>query len=144
MKMLRGNPGKRAINDQEPVPVGDLAEAPGWMTESQKEGWAYAVEHAPRGLLKKLDRSVLVVWVVAEDLHREASGMVKKFGIITKGPSTGTPIQSPYLPVLNKQAAIMLKAAEQLGFTPSSRSRVQIASDAQPHEENMFLKLRRG
>jgi phage terminase small subunit len=44
---------------------------------------------------------------------------------LTKAPNTGLPIQSPYLPVVNKQAQIMLKAAELLGFSPASRSRVQ-------------------
>jgi phage terminase small subunit len=51
---------------------------------------------------------------------------VDKFGMLTKAPNTGLPIQSPYLPIVNKQAAIMLKAAEQLGFTPVARSRIQL------------------
>jgi phage terminase small subunit len=67
---------------------------------------------------------VLAAWVVSEDLHRRASEQVEKFGILTKAPNIGSPIQSPYLPVLNKQAQIMPKPAEQLGFTPASRSRV--------------------
>jgi P27 family predicted phage terminase small subunit len=126
LKVIRGNPGKRVLNANEPRPLGDLADPPEWMSESQKAGWNYAIEHSPAGLLKKLDRSVLSVWVVAEDLHRRASEQVDKFGILTKAPNTGLPIQSPYLPVVNKQAAIMLKAAEQLGFTPASRSRIQL------------------
>ena len=126
LKVIRGNPGKRALNKNEPQPTGDLSDAPDWMTESQKAGWNYAIEHAPQGLLRKLDRSVLTAWVVAEDLHRKASELVEKFGMLTKAPNTGLPIQSPYLPVLNKQAAIMLKAGEQLGFSPASRSRIQL------------------
>jgi hypothetical protein len=39
------------------------------------------------------------------------------------------PLQSPYLAILNKQAQIMLKAAAELGFSPSSRSRVQVTAD---------------
>ena len=129
LKLLRGNPGKRAVNANEPVPSGDLAEPLAWMSESQKQGWTYAIENAPRGMLKKLDRSVLATWVVAEDLHRQAAAMVEKFGIITKAPQSGVPQQSPYLPVLNKQAQIMLRAAELLGFSPTSRSRVQTPPD---------------
>ena len=130
LKMIRGNPGKRPLNDNEPIPEGDLADAPDWMSESQKTGWNYAIENAPSGLLKKLDRSVLAAWVVAEDLHRRAAEMIDKFGILTKAPITGLPIQSPYLPVVNKQAQIMLKAAEQLGFSPAARSRIQIPEPA--------------
>ena len=126
LKVIRGNPGKRPLNANEPMPAGDLSEPPDWFSETQKAGWNYAIEHAPQGLLRKLDRSVLTAWVVAEDLHRRASEQVDKFGIITKAPNSGVPIQSPYLPVVNKQAQVMMKAAEQLGFSPASRSRIQL------------------
>jgi P27 family predicted phage terminase small subunit len=111
------------------------------MTECQKAGWNYAIEHAPLGLLKKLDRSVLAAWVVAEDLHRRASEQVEKFGILTKAPNTGLPIQSPYLPVLNKQAQIILKAAEQLGFTPASRTRIQVEEPGNRSEHNPWADI---
>jgi phage terminase small subunit len=101
LKLLRGNPGKRSLNKNEPMPLGDLVDPPEWLTASQKAGWNYAVENAPRGLLKKLDQSVVAVWVVAEDLHRQATTMVARFGLLTKTPKTGQPMQSPYLPVLN-------------------------------------------
>ena len=135
LKMLHGNPGKRPLNRDEPVPEGELTDPPEWMPESQKTAWNYAIQHAPAGLLKKLDRSILVVWVVAEDLHHRAAEMVEKFGILTKAPNTGLPIQSPYLPVVNRQALIMMKAAEQLGFTPVARSRVQIAEPRRAHNK---------
>lgn len=130
LKLIRGNPGKRRLNENEPIPEGDLNAPPTWMSKSQRAGWRYAIANAPPGLLKRLDRSVLSAWVVAEDLHRTASQMLDKHGLLIKAPNTGLPIQSPYLPVANRQATIMLKAAEQLGFSPGSRSRVQIESDA--------------
>ena len=94
------------------------------MSPTQRAGWEYAIAHAPKGLLKNLDRSALVVFVVAEDLHHQATVAVAKFGLITKSPTKGEPIQNPYLPIINRQAQIMLKAGAELGFTPSSRSRV--------------------
>ena len=93
LKVIRGNPGKRKLNKNEPLPIGDLVDAPEWMAESQRQNWNYAVENAPKGLLKKLDRSVLVAWTVAEDLHRRSSERVEKFGILTKAPNTGLPMQ---------------------------------------------------
>jgi P27 family predicted phage terminase small subunit len=141
LKIVRGNPGKRTLNKNEPLPIGDLVDAPAWMTETQKQGWNYAIENAPRGLLKKLDRSVLVSWAIAEDLHRRASELVEKYGILTNAPNTGLPIQSPYLPVVNKQAQIMLKAAELLGFSPASRSRVQIVETPAHNEHNPWDDL---
>jgi len=143
LKVLRGNPGKRALNHNEPIPVGDLADPPAWMSETQRSGWNYAIEHAPAGLLRKLDRSVLTVWVVAEELHRRASEQVEKFGILTKAPHTGLPIQSPFLPVLNRQAGVMLKCAAELGFTPASRSRIQLVEAVTGTGEDEWDRLDR-
>jgi P27 family predicted phage terminase small subunit len=126
LKELEGNPGKRPLNKRELKPKGDLYAAPAWMSDTQREGWAYAITHAPYGLLKQLDRSILAIWVVAEDLHREAAEKVTQFGLLTKSPNAGLPLQSPYLAILNKQAQIMLKAGAELGFSPSSRTRVQV------------------
>lgn len=69
LRMIEGNPGKRPLPRNEPQVTGDLRDPPEWMTEEQQEGWRYAIAHAPLGLLKRLDRSALVVWVVAEQLR---------------------------------------------------------------------------
>lgn len=141
LKLLDGNPGKRAINKREPKPAGDLFDPPEWFNDEQKAGWSYAIANSPKGLLKRLDRSALTVWVVAEDLHRQATIAVSKFGLITKTPGSGVPMQNPYLPIINRQAQVMLKSAAELGFTPSSRSRVSI--DDEKEQGNKFEKFKR-
>ena len=47
---LAGNPGKRRLNDKERKPTCDLTDAPKWMSESQKQGWTYAIESAAEDL----------------------------------------------------------------------------------------------
>lgn len=126
LRVLDGNAGHRPVNRDEPQPPGDLLDAPAWMTDSQKTGWRYAIEKAPGGLLRKLDQSILCIWVVAEDLHRQASEKVARHGALVRVGANGAWMQNPYLPILNKQAAIMMKAAAEMGFTPSSRTRVRI------------------
>jgi P27 family predicted phage terminase small subunit len=125
IKRMQGNPGKRPLNTREPQPDGELYGAPKWLSDTQREGWAFAISSSPPGLLKELDRSVLAIWVVAEDLHREAAEKITQYGLLTKSPNAGLPLQSPYLAILNKQAQIMLKAGAELGFSPASRTRVQ-------------------
>jgi P27 family predicted phage terminase small subunit len=125
LKELAGNPGKRRIPPGEPKPEGNLREPPEWMTDSQRAGWVYALEHAPRSLLKKIDRSALAIWVCAEDYHRQANQEQAALGrLLVKTEKNGVTVQSPYLPIINKQAQVMLKAAEQLGFTPAARPRI--------------------
>jgi P27 family predicted phage terminase small subunit len=133
LHLIRGVPGKRPLPAAEPIAVGNLQEAPGWLSESQHEGWNYAIEHAPHGLLKQIDRSILTIWVVAEDLHRQASIKVAEVGMLIKTPHTGEPMQSPYLPIVNRQAVIMMRAVQELGFSPCARPAI-----AAPRSGNAF------
>jgi P27 family predicted phage terminase small subunit len=126
LKLLEGNRGRRPLNVNEPRPAGDLCDAPHWFSDEQRQSWDYAIKHAPPGLLKLIDRSILTIWVVAEAIHREATKKVEQFGLLSKAPISGVPIQNPYLPIVNKQAQIMAKVAAELGFTPASRSRVSV------------------
>jgi P27 family predicted phage terminase small subunit len=129
LALLRGKPSHgRKINENEPVPLGELDAPPDWLTDAQKDAWAYALSHAPPGLLRKLDRGMLAVWVVAEDTHRQASEKLQQTGLLTKFEGVPVPVQSPFLSMVNKQAMIMMKAAGEMGFSPASRARVYAAA----------------
>ena len=127
MRVLEGNAGKRPLNlnEPQPEPVSEDYAPPEWMSDEQKTYWRHVMKHAPPGMLTELDQSVLAVWVVAEERHADAARWVSKLGSLLKSKE-GTPYQNPYLAIMNKQAAVMLKAAAELGFTPSSRSRVKV------------------
>ena len=89
----------------------------------------YAIEHAPPGLLKRIDRGVMVVWVCAEDTHREATQKTAQIGMLIKTPE-GAAAQSPYMRIAARQGEIMLRAAALLGFSPASRAGVSAAVSA--------------
>lgn len=137
LKIVEGNPGKRPLNKREPKPRGNLYDPPEWLTDDQRKGWEYAIECAPWGLLKRVDRSTLTAWVVAEDLHRQAAEKLNGGAMLIKTPN-GMPVQSPYLAIVNKQAMIMLKAAAEMGFTPASRSRVEMPDGDQETVSEFF------
>lgn len=108
---------------------GDLAvdaevAAPEYFTAAERAVWIEALRNAPPGMLKLIDSSVLEVWVVAHVLHRRAVVEQRKYSLVIPAPRTAFPIQSPWLPIINKQATILLKAAAELGFSPTARPRV--------------------
>lgn len=76
-----------------------------------------------------MDVSTLTNWVIACDTHREACEKARGAGLIVKSPNKGVPMQNPYLPIINRQAEIMMRAAGELGFTPISRSRLSKLDD---------------
>ncbi len=126
----------------EPVAEGDLLpEPPGWMSEGQQAGWRFAVEHAPKGILKAVDRGMLAVWVEAEERHRTAAAMQArldqgaKLPLLTK-TKDGTAVASPYLGIMNRAAAIMIKAASELGFSPAARPRLAASAAQEPSDEH--------
>lgn len=138
LKVVAGNPGRRPLNTREPKPRGKLVDPPAWMNTDQREAWQYAIDHAPAGLLFKLDRSILAVWVVAECIHREATEKLQASGLLVK-TKNGQPMQSPFLPIVNRQAVVMLRAAEQLGFSPSARARVELHEPQEEDETEKFF-----
>ena len=123
LKLLAGNPGHRPITPDAEA-AGVLDAPPEWFSDEQKAAWRYAISHAPHGVLRMIDQAALTVWIIAEHFHCEATQKVMTNGMVVKSPIKGERIQNPYLAVVNKQAQIMLKAASELGFTPSARARV--------------------
>jgi P27 family predicted phage terminase small subunit len=121
LMQVHGNPGRRPLNTNEPEALGTVWAPPKWFDEQQREQWDYAIEWMPRGLLAAIDREALVIWIVACVEHARAVIEVRKLGQVVK-TKDGNAIQNPFLPIVNKQALIMLRAAQELGFTPAARA----------------------
>ena len=144
---------------REPEAPGDpLAEPPDWLTDGQKEAWRYAIEHAPRGLLKPIDRTVLLIWVEAEDRHRRAAmaqaaldARAPGLQLVmprSRGAGRGTElVESPYVRILSRAAETLLRATAELGFSPAARPRLAggtTAPEAAPTDPWQQLKVLQG
>lgn len=119
----------------EPQPVGDLTDAPDFLTEGQRESWDYAIRHCPPGLLKLIDRGVLLDWCEAEDRHRTAMIALAAFNKGRKVPfltrrKTGQVMVTPLVDVVDKAGSKMLRCAAELGFSPAARPRLQVDQPA--------------
>lgn len=134
LKIVQGNPGKRALPKGEPKPAGDLSKTPPtWLPDEAKKEWRFIMKHAPAGLLKLVDESSMIVYVIAKATHRQAAEQLARESL-TLTSANGGNIQNPLVGVMNRQAEIMLKAAAQMGFSPSSRTKVSIdTGDDKPH-----------
>jgi hypothetical protein len=104
------------------------------MTPSQADGWRYAVAHMPAGVLRMSDRGVLLVWVEAEG--RLAMEMQAKLDqdaslkLVIRTPAGLAP--SPYNDFLDETAKTMLRAVQELGFSPAARMRINCPSPSRP------------
>jgi P27 family predicted phage terminase small subunit len=125
LKKLHGVEPRR-INHLEPRPQSGLPEPPAHFTAEQLAVWAQAVESAPPGLLSPADAALLESWVIAWCLFRRATVELEREGSLTV-PSASDPARrmpSPLITIIAKTSAIMARAVVELGFTPTSRSKV--------------------
>jgi len=140
LKLVAGKPGHRPLNLDEPLAEGDLIEAPDWFTPEQTATWDAAIKAAPPGLLKELDRSVLTVWATACWLHKDAIKRISISGSVVRNPVTGKPMESPYVAIAKDNSQIMLRAASEMGFSPTSRARVKV--DVGKRVGNRFSEIK--
>lgn len=123
LKLITGNPGKRALPKFEPKPQPG-AEMPDWLSDEAKAQWALVAQQLEAsGILTQIDGPALGLYCEAFARWRHANDQVVKFGSVVKAPS-GFPVQSPFLAIANRAWDQMMKALVEFGMTPSSRSRV--------------------
>ena len=133
LKLIKGNPGRRPLNKTEPKPTGRPG-PPAHLCEEAKTEWRRVAKvlHAI-GVLTTLDRAALAVycqaygrWVRAEiALEKMAANDSSTQALLVRTKSKNL-IQNPLVGVANKAMGAVLKAASELGMTPSVRSRIEI------------------
>jgi len=143
LKVLDGNPGKRPLNDREPVPTQGVPPRPDWLDEEARTEWERIVpELAAMGLMARADRAALAAYCTAWSRWVAAEAQVRKYGTIVKSPEKGFPMKSPYLCVADQALETMRKLMVEFGLTPSSRSRIRVADGAPAGDElDRFLEV---
>jgi P27 family predicted phage terminase small subunit len=140
LKALAGNPGKRALNRNEPRPAG-IPTAPKHLDREAKREWKrVSSELIALGLLTSVDRAALAAYCAAYSRWITAEENVQKFGAVIKSPKSGYPIQNPFLGIANTALDQMRKFLTEFGMTPASRSRLSVdaaATSSDPFAEFM-------
>ena len=135
LKLVTNNAGNRPLNENEPIPASRDLEAPDSLIPDARAEWdRVASDLIASGLITTADLGALAVyctaygrWVQAERiLAADAKANPDNEGL-TIETSNGNVVINPRLGIRNKAAADLMKAAAELGMTPSARSRVQAA-----------------
>src|SRR5262245_33575233 len=127
LKLLQGNPGKRALNANEPRPPVEMSEAPEHLTDVAKVEWKRMGERLLRlGLLTVIDGAAFSAYCTIYARWVEAEQALKKTGSVVRSPN-GYPILSPYYTIANQSLQQMRAYMTEFGMTPSSRSRISLA-----------------
>ncbi len=135
------NATRHAERAHEAKADGDLAELepPDDLTEAERDCWRFTIDNAPRGVLKRIDRGVLRIWVKQEARFLLAASKQEELNrrgglpLLVKNKA-GDLVISPYINLMDRCSKIMLGAAEQLGFSPIARPR--LAGEREEEEDD--------
>lgn len=126
-KREAGNPGRRPLNENEPIYPAGVGDPPGHFSEEAREEWIRISRlMMASGVLTEGDRAVLSLYCSVWSKWLRADRMVARTGEVLKTPDGGM-YQNPYLAVANRAAEQLSKLAAQLGLDPTARTRVVAA-----------------
>lgn len=136
IKIREGNPGKRAINSDEPIAPAGIPDCPEFLPEAAKTEWKrISVVLDEMGLMTHADRAALAAYCTCYARWVHAEQQVAKYGTIVKSPEKGFPMKSPYLTVADQAMESMRKFLVEFGLTPSSRSRIRVSGQTTAEDE---------
>ena len=131
VRLLRGGRLKRPINQLEPQHPPIEPDVPAELTDPNAAAeWRRVIDTLSRGHVTQADRPTLIGYCLKYGQWRGLEAAAARDGFMTFS-ANGHPIVNPLIGAANKVFLLLLKAAAELGLTPTSRTRVQ----QQPHKE---------
>lgn len=124
---LEGNPGKRVIEESGIEALGEPF-TPEHLSDDAR-GCIEAIKMSmPAGVYSALDSFILSAFATAWALHKLAAHKINDpaFEHVIEVGDNGAQAQSPWLAILNKQAALMATLGDRLGLDPKSRAALKL------------------
>jgi P27 family predicted phage terminase small subunit len=138
LKILRGNPGHRPIEDNIPKPRPVPPERPAWLTGEARREWDRIVPELDRlGLLTVVDRAALAGYCQSYSRWVQAERVLKREGM-TFATLTGYIQQRPEVAIAQKYLQLVKAFCAEFGLTPSARGRMTIPGQDDEEEDNPF------
>jgi len=139
LKLLTGNPGKRALNEREPQPtlVASLPKPPRHLSADGREEWLRVGDFLLRTrVLTEADLTALSAYATFYGRWMTAECEIKRKGILVPAAvKSKFRVQNPMLAVANKAFQQMSQLLGEFGLTPSSRTGIIASPASEDYEE---------
>ena len=129
LKLLEGNPGKRDLPKNEPVPRAAYPEKPDdFSTVAAAKCWdRVVVELEGMAILHSADRDALVMYCEAYGTFMTAQESVGKGIMINKGSKKKpNPVTNPAWRISRDAMSVVMRIGESFGLTPAARARIEL------------------
>lgn len=139
LKVIEGNRGHRALNENEPRPDPVAPECPDWLHKWAKEMWAWIVPQLEQmGVIGRCDLTILVALCQSWARWRQAEETLDREGLTYQSlvmlDGDGKPVsvdaakilmkEHPAAKIAARERAACVKAAIDLGLSPTVRARI--------------------
>lgn len=136
VKLISQSHNIRKDIESEPMPEGELYLPPDDLCDAEKKIWNDTISVMPEGLLRLLDESIFKLWVEAWHVRNQAKReMGSNYTVITPN---GLVQKSAWLSIIDQQTVLIHKLSSEMGFTPTSRSRIISAATGNKKNANRF------
>ncbi len=140
LKVLRGNPGKRRLNDAEPQPPADGVQPPAWLTGDSLAKWNELVPLLRSvGLLTQADVGPLARYVDCWAWWRRCREVIERDGdtVVVRDDAGRVKWaqQRPEVGIVSKLAQQMHRLEAEFGLTPAARSTIHVSPKQTPRDE---------
>lgn len=140
LKIARGNPGKRKLNQSEPVPPADAIEPPEWVTGKALEKWNVVVPMlTDMGVMTNADIETIARYCTMHEQYVKYLDQVRRgldVLVIRDDKGKVKYMQStPAATMLAKLATSMLRIEQEFGMTASARSGIVTTKDKAPQDD---------
>ena len=141
IKRLRGNPGKRAINHDEPKPEVSpiVPDPPDWLEAYAKDEWGVVAPELHRlGLLTAVDLTAFAVYCQSYARWRAAEEWMSEHDNVVILPD-GKTMRAPRAIIAQAALVDLSRFGSAFGLSPSARTSIQAVPTAKA--DNKFTKL---
>jgi P27 family predicted phage terminase small subunit len=146
VKIAKGNPGKRPLNQNEPVPPASAIAPPDWVAGVSREKWDEIVPKLiAMGVMTSADIDTIARYcVMHEHFQKYLAACRRGLDIFVMRDEAGRVkyMQSaPAATMMVKLAASMLRIEQEFGLTPSARSGISAATQKPIDEVTQFFRV---
>ena len=130
LNIIRGNPGKRALNHTESQAGPLVAEPPEYLDAAAVNEWNRLVPLLSKlGVLRETDDIALAQLCATYSTMMKAQAQLAKKGLLYT-TQRGDVAQHPLVGIVNQNMIMVRRLLQEFGMTPSARSRIH--ADAKP------------
>ncbi len=142
LKVLEGNPGQRPLNKREPKPSGNVSlTPPAHLSGGAKAEWRRVAKGLQElGLYTTFDRAALAIYCQSWGTWKEAQDWIKDNGttydVRDRDGEVKFVNQAPQVMIAHRSMELCRKMLSEFGFSPSSRSKIQVGKPEDGFEDN--------